>query len=76
MTTLNLKRKHTGIYEVENEEILISISNPYSSDRMGSNAWQLVIEDKTNEDKELVNEWFDTKKEASQFGARWVIENL
>ena len=76
MTTLNLKRKHTGIYEVENEEILISISNPYSADRMGSNTWQLVIEDKTNEGKELVNECFDTKKEASQFGARWVIENL
>ena len=76
MITLNLKRKHTGIYEVETEEILISISNPHSSGGMGSNEWQLVIEDKTDGDKELVNEWFETKKEASQFGANWVIENL
>ena len=75
MKTLALKRKHTGIYFVENEVVHISISNPYAVDGLGSNSWQVVITNKLK-DEELRNEWFDTKKEASQWGAKWVIENL
>lgn len=74
MRTLALKRKYKGIYEVENSDILISISNPYSANGMGTNAWETIIECKKT-GKELRHEWFDTKKQASVFGAKWVIEN-
>jgi len=75
MITLNLKRKHRGIYEVEAGEILVNVSNPYLSDGISQNRWQLIIIEKTDY-KELLNEWFPTKKEASEFGARWIIRNL
>ena len=75
MTTLSLKRKYKGIYEVQNNDIRINISNPYASNGFGTNSWETIIEcKKTGE--ELRHEWFDTKKQASQFGAKWVIENL
>ena len=73
MKTLALKRRYKGIYEVQNDDILISISNPYSANGIGTNAWETIIEcKKTGE--ELRHEWFDTKKQASEFGAKWVIE--
>ena len=75
MTTLNLQKKHKGIYEIETDEFLISVSNPRSSNGFGSTEWQLVIIDKINHE-DLLDEWFPTKKEASEFGARWVIRNL
>ena len=74
MYTLALKRKYKGMYEVQNEDILISISNPYSANGMGSNAWEAIIEcKKTGE--ELRHEWFDSKKQASEFCAKWVINH-
>jgi len=75
MRTLALKRKYKGIYEVENDKIKISLSNPYSANGFGTNAWELIIYNKKN-GKELLHEWFETKKEASRFGAKWVIKNL
>ncbi len=75
MKTLALKRKYKGVYEVQNEQIFISLSNPFSANGMGTNAWEMIIEDKINSE-ELLHEWFETKKEASEFGAKWVIENL
>ena len=75
MRTLALNRKYKGIYEVQNEDILISISNPYAANGgMGTNSWETIIEcKKTGE--ELIHEWFDTKKQASEFGADWVMRN-
>jgi len=75
MRTLALKKQSKGIYEVQNDNILISISNPYSASGMGTNAWETIIECK-NSVRILRHEWFDTKKQASEFGAKWVIENL
>ena len=75
MTTLALNKKYRGIYEVENSEIRISLSNAFASNGIGTDSWEMIIEcKKTN--NELVHEWFDTKKEASKFGAKWVIKNL
>lgn len=75
METLALKKKYKGIYEVENNEVLISLSNPFSCCGMGTNAWEMIIEDKVT-GEELLHEWFETKKGASKFGANWVIKNL
>jgi len=75
MITLNLKRKHKGVYEVEAGEILVSVSNPRIANGFGTNEWQLQIIDKTDWTN-LLNDSFATKAEASQFGARWIIRNL
>ena len=48
MRTLALKRKYKGIYEVENDKIKISLSNPYSATGFGTNAWELIIDNKKN----------------------------
>ena len=79
MRTLALKKSCKGHYKVENDALLITVSNPYSQTGSmfpdSTNAWELIIEDKAT-DETLVSEWFETKKEASKFGAKWVIENL
>lgn len=76
MTTLNLQKKHKGVYEIDTDQITISVSNPKSDSGIGPNLWQLLIIDKTNDWEIILNEWFSTKKEASKFGAQWVILNL
>ena len=45
---------------------------------MGSDAWNIVIEfyNGNEEDYIYLSEYFDTKKQASIFGAKWVQENL
>ena len=75
MTTLALKRKYKGEYFVENNQVLIRLLNCFSLTGIGPNSWEIIIEDK-NSGKELLHEWFETKKSASKFGANWVIENL
>lgn len=75
MITLALTRKFKGTYEAENESTFISLSNCYSANGCGSNSWELVIEDKIS-GEELLHEWFDTKKQASLFGAEFVMNNL
>ena len=73
--TLSLSKKSKGIYEVENNTILIQVSNPFSALGVGTNGWQIVIEDKVNNDC-LASEWFDTKKDAIKFGTSFVLNNL
>lgn len=73
--TLNLTRKYKGYYVVESGDIKITISNPLISSGMGDYIWQLVIEE-DGDDGFLVNEFFNTKKEAVKFGTKWVINNL
>tara|TARA_R100000541_G_scaffold58435_1_gene69686 strand:- start:696 stop:923 length:228 start_codon:yes stop_codon:yes gene_type:complete len=75
MTTLALTRKFKGTYGVENESIFISLSNCFRANGCGTNSWELIIEDKIS-GKELLHEWFDTKKEASLFGADFIMDNL
>ena len=69
---LNLKRTMKGQYSVVAEGISITISNPYRMLNDGSNAWQLWIE---VDGEVVVDEWFDTKKQANKFGTNWVINN-
>ena len=69
---LDLKRIMPGQYSVSAEGVSITISNPYRMLKDGSNAWQLWIE---VNGEVVVNEWFDTKKQANKFGTNWVINN-
>ena len=69
---LNLKRIMPGQYSVKAEGISITISNPYRMLKDGSNAWQLWIE---VDGEVVVNESFDSKKQANKFGTNWVINN-
>ena len=66
--TLNLNRVAKGYYEKNVSDIRISLTNPFVYLGEGSNAWQLTIEVC---EEELVSQYFDTKKQASQFGARF-----
>ena len=66
---LRLKRVMPGYYENITKDVRITLSNPYRMLKDGSNAWQLIIE---VNDVEVVNEWFDTKKAASSFGAELI----
>ena len=75
MATLNLKRKLKGNYEAESENIIIRITNPYAMLGIGTNMWEMTIEEKST-GIELFHDWFDTKKDASKFGAEWVFKNL
>ena len=67
--TLNLKRVGNGYYERNIGDVRISLSNPFVYLGEGSEAWQLWIE---VEGTVLLNEWFDTKKQASKFGAQFI----
>tara|TARA_R110002153_G_scaffold1484_1_gene7644 strand:- start:47 stop:262 length:216 start_codon:yes stop_codon:yes gene_type:complete len=67
--TLNLKRVGNGYYERNIGDVRISISNPFVHLGEGSKAWQLWIEVEGNV---LLDEWFDTKKQASTFGAQFI----
>ncbi len=77
MTTLALKRKSKANYEVKSDDLTITVENPFKSTGMGSNAWNITIElDNGNDDDYIfVSEYFDTKKQASQWGADWVVKN-
>lgn len=76
METLKLKRKSIAHYEVKSEALTITVVNPFKSNGMGSDSWNVVIEfyNGNDEDYVYVSEYFDTKKQASQFGAKWVVE--
>ena len=69
---LDLKKTMAGQYSVNAGNVSITISNPYRMLKDGSNAWQLWIE---VDGEVVVNEWFDTKKQANKFGTNWVINN-
>lgn len=69
---LDLKRISKGQYGVSAGNVSITISNPYRMLKDGSNAWQLWIE---VDGEVVVNEWFDTKKQANKFGTNYVINN-
>jgi hypothetical protein len=76
--TLNLKRIYKGHYEVSQGDLNIKVVNPYRANGMGGNYWQIVIEfyNGKEEDYIYISEFFDTKKECSTFGAKWVIDNF
>lgn len=78
MTTLNLKKKSKSHYEVKAGDLVITVVNPFKSNGMGSDAWNIVIEfyNGNEDDYIYINEYFCTKKQASIFGAKWVKENL
>ena len=78
MTTLNLKRKFKSHYEISEGGLTITVINPFKSNGMGSNSWNITIEFYSGKDSEYVyvSEYFDTKKQASIFGAKWVQENF
>jgi len=67
--TLNLNRVAKGYYQNNVGAIRISLNNPYIYLGEGSKAWQLTIE---VSGVELISEYFNTKKEASQFGANFI----
>ncbi len=81
---LNLKRKHQGYYEVENNKHLITVA------KTSGGSWEVTVEEKTHlavdqfsKEKNLVQMtevlfqcFTETKKQAVQVGTNWVIENL
>ena len=71
---LNLTKYGVAHYGVAQGNVEISINNPYRSTcKTCTNAWQMVI---TIKDEEMVNEYFPTKKQASEWGAKWVQDNM
>ena len=66
---LNLYRVSKGDYENNSGDVRISLNNPFIMLGEGSNAWQLTIE---VAGEELVSQYFDTKKQASTFGAQFI----
>jgi hypothetical protein len=73
MTTLNLTKKGNGYYEIKSGNTYLSVTNAQISAGLGSNKWQFsVIENNLT----LAKEFFNTKKEAVNFGTKWVINNL
>jgi len=73
MTTLKLKRKSKGSYFAKANSIYIVIENPFVCVGMGSKSWELVIE---IDEKQVLNEYFPTKKSANLFAVNWVNKNL
>ena len=67
--TLNLYRVSKGDYENNSGDVRISLNNPFIMLGEGSKAWQLTIE---VAGEELVSQYFDTKKQASTFGAQFI----
>ena len=78
MTTLKLKRKFKSHYSLSQGGLNIDLVNPFKSNGMGSDSWNIVIEfyNGNEEDYIYINEYFETKKEASIFGAKWIQENI
>lgn len=71
--TLNLKRISKGSYEIQSDGVILSVSNPYIQCGKGAtNSWQILIYGNGFD----VDQWFNTKKDAVQFGTQWVLENL
>jgi hypothetical protein len=66
MRTLNLRMLYPGYYTNTFDDITITVSK-------GRVSWQLTIED---EKSVLYQSFFDSKKEAMDYGANWVINNL
>ena len=73
--TITLNRIYEGYYTKKVGDIEVTVSNPKVSLGIGSNAWQLNIT-KGNLDEELVNEWFDRKKDAYKFATNYIINKL
>ena len=73
--TITLNRIYEGYYAKRAGNIEVTVSNPKVSLGSGSNAWQLTIT-KGEQEQELVNEWFDKKKDAYQFATNYIINNL
>ena len=78
MTTLNLKRKYKSHYWLSHKGLTIDVVNPFKSNGIGSNSWNIVIEFYNGDENKYIyiSEYFDTKKQASIFGAKWVENNL
>jgi len=78
MTTLNLKRKYKSHYGLSHGGLTINVVNPFKSNGMGSDSWNIIIEfyNGNEQDYIYISEYFETKKQASIFGAKWVQENL
>ena len=76
MKTLKLKRKYTASYEFKDGNLTIKIVNPFKANGIGSDAWNIVIEHYNGNDDDYVyiSEYFDTKKQASIFGANWLLD--
>lgn len=70
---LSLTKVSRGYYErnIGNDLVRISLSNPYRYLGEGSNEWQLYIE---VQGELILNEWFSTKKQASEFGAKFLTD--
>ena len=66
---LRLNRISKGDYQKRLGDIRIDLNNPFIMLGEGSNAWQLTIE---VAGQELVSQYFDTKKQASTFGAQLI----
>jgi len=66
MKTLNLRMLYPGYYTNTFGDLTITVSR-------GRVSWQLTIED---EKSVLYQSFFDSKKEAMDYGANWVINNL
>lgn len=73
-TTLNLKKQHAGHYSNKVEGIEISVTNS-AVDMGGKSEWQLVITDDSQDDEnwQIFNEWFPTKKAAYEFAVNLLI---
>jgi len=78
MKTLNLSRKFKSHYELKCEGLTITVINPFLSDGIGSKSWNIVIEfyNGIESDYIYISEYFETKKQASIFGARWIEKNI
>jgi len=86
MKTLNLKKDCRGSYsrKIQNmySSIQVSLARPKEFGGK-SEGWQLMItfDQPKKEYNEaifeiLLNEWFDTKKEAMKFGVKWIEKNM
>ena len=74
--TISLNRIYEGYYTKKAGNIQVIVSNPKVSLGIGSNAWQLTITKGEQDEEELVNEWFDRKKDAYKFATNYIINNL
>jgi hypothetical protein len=74
--TLDLDKKRRGHYSKKVGGIEISITNATEETGIKSD-WQLIITDDANENEEwvILNEFFPTKRAATQFAVEWVVNN-
>ena len=63
---LNLERKYTGYYQKEANGIMVTVSKMVKG-------WEFIVEENN---EELAHEFFNTKKEACEFGTQWITNNI